>query len=72
MENPEELVKFFDTNKFENYAGDVERLINEVKYVQALRTFNMNINNKVVTIDDIICSLKIFEKPKEVIPDMYI
>jgi SpoVK/Ycf46/Vps4 family AAA+-type ATPase len=49
------LTEFFCNNKvsFKNYGGDIEKLITEIKHIQALRTFNININNKEIIIDDV-------------------
>ena len=44
---------FISNNGFTNYGGDIEKLINEIKQIQALRTFNKNIDNKDIIIDDI-------------------
>ena len=52
--NEEKLKKFFKDNKknFPHFGGDIEKLVNELKYVQANRTFyeddkdNKNINMK--------------------------
>ena len=56
----EKLVKFFTDNKssFEYFGGDIEKLLNEIKQTQALRTFNLNTKTKEIVMDDIIDSLK--------------
>lgn len=55
-----ELDNFFCENKeqFKNYGGDIEKLFNEIKQVQSLRTFNLNISNKDIDIEDIIIAQK--------------
>ncbi len=55
-----QLCKFFTDNKtsFPYFAGDVEKLFNEIKQCQALRTFNQNISNKTIIMDDVTNSLK--------------
>jgi SpoVK/Ycf46/Vps4 family AAA+-type ATPase len=56
----EKLVKFFTDNKssFAYFGGDIEKLFNEIKQCQALRTFNLNTKTKEITMDDITNSLK--------------
>jgi hypothetical protein len=46
---------FFNNNKnnFPYYGGDIEKLVNEIKQVQSLRTFNNNIKNKDIIMEDI-------------------
>ena len=63
----EELKDFFKINmdKFENYAGDVEKLINEMKYCQSYRTFSENTNSKKMIFKDIINSVKIFKEKED-------
>ena len=54
--NDNKLNKFFKDNKknFKHYGGDIEKLVNELKYVQANRTFYQDDqNNKDITIDDL-------------------
>jgi SpoVK/Ycf46/Vps4 family AAA+-type ATPase len=53
------LVKFFSENKssFTYFGGDIEKLFNEIKHCQALRTFNQNIKNKEIIMEDITESL---------------
>jgi hypothetical protein len=55
----QELLYFFNENKnnFPYYGGDIEKFINEIKQVQALRTFYMNTNNRNITMDDITTSM---------------
>lgn len=62
-----ELKDFFKINmdKFENYAGDVEKLINEMKYCQSYRTFSENINSKKMIFKDLINSVKIFKEKED-------
>jgi DNA polymerase III delta prime subunit len=61
-----ELDRFFNENKeqFGYYGGDIEKLVNEIKQVQSLRTFSTNIRSKEVVIDDIIQSLNNIEEKK--------
>jgi hypothetical protein len=49
------LDNFFVENKnnFEYYGGSIETLCNEIKHVQALRTFTNNIINKDIMMEDI-------------------
>lgn len=49
------LDNFFVENKnnFEYYGGSIETLCNEIKHVQALRTFTNNIINKDIIMEDI-------------------
>lgn len=56
----EKLFKFFTDNKssFAYFGGDIEKLFNEIKQSHALRTFNLNIKNKEIIMDDITDSLK--------------
>ena len=51
----EKLVKFFTENKssFSYFGGDIEKLFNEIKQTQALRTFNSNIKTKEIEMPDI-------------------
>ena len=61
------LSKFFSDNKssFPYYGGDVEKLLNEIKQCQALRTFNANTKNKEILMDDITEALKIINARKK-------
>lgn len=59
------LKKFFKDNhdSFKNFGGDVEKLVNELKYVQANRTFYEDIqNNKNITFEDLKNALDNFIK----------
>ena len=49
------LTNFFinKKNNFKYYGGDIEKLITEIKHIQSIRTFNNNINNKDIIIEDI-------------------
>jgi len=49
------LKEFFKINykNFVNYAGDIEKLINNIKYEQSLRCFNKNIVSRIIIFDDI-------------------
>ena len=70
-----DLNDFFYKNKdlFKNYGGDIEKFINEIKYNQCLRTFNENLSNKDIIIDDLILSLnKFIIKNDNILPNMYI
>ena len=51
----EKLLEFFKENlkSFMYYGGDIEKLINEIKYIQCLRIFNDNINSRNIILDDI-------------------
>jgi AAA+ superfamily predicted ATPase len=51
----EKLIDFFKENikSFSYYGGDVEKLINEIKYVQCLRIFNSNIDNHNINYKDL-------------------
>ena len=55
---------FFKSNlkKFSNYAGDIEKLINEMKYVQSFRTFSNNIESKDMIYDDLLSAITIFKE----------
>jgi len=68
----EKLIKFFTENKssFEYYGGDVEKLFNEIKQTQALRTFNLGVKTKEIQMEDITESLKTLNarKKKEYAP----
>lgn len=58
---------FFKSNfkKFSNYAGDIEKLINEMKYVQSFRTFSNNIDSKDMIYDDLQVAIKIFKEEED-------
>ncbi len=70
----DKLVKFFTDNKssFSYFGGDVEKLFNEIKQSQALRTFNSNTKTKEIVMEDITESLKTLNgrKKKEYAPPM--
>ncbi len=70
----DKLVKFFTDNKssFSYFGGDVEKLFNEIKQSQALRTFNSNTKTKEIVMEDITESLKTLNgrKKKEYVPPM--
>lgn len=61
----EKLNHFFEENKiqFEYYGGDIEKLVNEIKQVQSLRTFYLQ-NSKDVIFEDIADSLKTIKDKK--------
>ena len=52
----DELVAFFKDNlkSFKYYGGDIEKLVNEIKYVQCMRIFNDNIESREIVMSDII------------------
>ena len=61
----EKLKKFFKDNheSFKHFGGDVEKLVNELKYVQANRTFYEDVqNNKDIKYEDLINALNNFKK----------
>jgi stage V sporulation protein K len=64
------LIDFFTKNKnnFINYAGDVEKLLNEVKQVQSLRSFNIGNMTKEIILEDIIKALHILDKEETNMP----
>jgi DNA polymerase III delta prime subunit len=61
-----ELDRFFKENKeqFGYYGGDIEKLVNEIKQVQSLRTFSTNTKSKEVVMDDITQSLNNIKEKK--------
>lgn len=61
-----EIDYFFKEHKeqFSYYGGDIEKLVNEIKQVQSLRTFSTNTKSKEVVMDDIIQSLRNIEEKK--------
>ncbi len=63
------LNNFFKENyeRFENYAGDIEKLINYIKYEQSMRCFRNNIDNDNVDIlfEDIIGCMSKFKKIRD-------
>ncbi len=71
----EKLNNFFRINKlkFKNFAGDVEKIINEMKYCQSFRTFTKNIECNKMTYDDLVNGLKIFkEEDRSFLNNLYI
>ena len=70
-----ELNNFFEKNykKFENYAGDIEKIINYIKYEQSYRCFRDNVENKIINIEDLKKSIDKFKcvKTNEPPPGMY-
>jgi AAA+ superfamily predicted ATPase len=50
----DENINNFFKNDFPFYGGDIEKLVNEIKQVHALRTFNNNINNKDIIMNDMV------------------
>lgn len=71
----EKLNEFFKINKlkFTNFAGDIEKLINEMKYCQSFRTFTKNITCSKMTQEDLVNGLKIFkEEDKSFLNNLYI
>ena len=73
--NEGKLNDFFKVNKlkFTNYAGDIEKLINEMKYCQSFRTFTKNITCNKMTADDLVNGLKIFkEEDRSFLNNLYI
>ena len=68
--NKNELTNFFDKNynKFENYAGDIEKLLNYIKYEQSFRTFRENKHNKTITLNDLKTSIEKFKEIKKYEP----
>lgn len=58
-----ELTVFFQNNhtQFKYYGGDIEKMVNEIKQVQALRTFNQSVKNKDVNMEDIIGGFEILK-----------
>jgi len=62
-----DTINFFKihSKKFEYYAGDIEKLLNYIKYDQSLRCFKSNINNKIITNDDLKESISKFKEAKK-------
>ena len=58
-----ELDCFFKENKqhFKYFGGDIEKLVNEIKQVQSLRTFSSNIKSREVIFSDITQALENIE-----------
>ena len=50
-----ELISFFEKNKdcFIHFGGDIEKLYNEIKYVQCFRTFNESSESTEIIINDL-------------------
>ena len=70
----DKLTKFFKDNHdtFKHFGGDIEKLVNELKYVQSNRTFYEDVqNNKDITFDDLTNALKNFMKNSDKKKDDY-
>jgi SpoVK/Ycf46/Vps4 family AAA+-type ATPase len=69
------LLTFFTENmkRFNYFAGDIEKLFNEIKQCQALRIFNTNKISKDILYEDITAAMqeKLFEKSDEAPFGMY-
>ncbi len=65
-----DIYNFFKKNysNFKYFGGDIEKLINNIKYEQSLRTFKNNNYNKIITIEDIDNSLIKNEKEESKVP----
>ena len=50
------LVEFFTENlkSFKYYGGDIEKLVNEIKYTQCIRIFNNNIESREIIMADLL------------------
>ena len=50
-----DLINFFKENlkSFKYFGGDIEKLVNEIKYTQCLRIFNNNIDSKEINMTDL-------------------
>jgi SpoVK/Ycf46/Vps4 family AAA+-type ATPase len=61
-----DLGNFFEKNyrKFENYAGDIEKFINYIKYEQSFRCFRDFEQNKIININDLKNSIDKFGEVK--------
>jgi len=61
-----ELVAFFKDNlkSFKYYGGDIEKLVNEIKYVQCMRIFNDNIESREIVMSDIMKAFDIMNIKK--------
>ena len=57
------LLGFFDKHysKFENFAGDIEKFINYIKYEQSFRTFKSNETNNIINLEDLNSSIVKFK-----------
>ena len=75
-DDEKKLLNFFDKNysKFENSAGDIEKLFNYIKYEQSFRTFKENTSNKIINLTDLNLSIEKFKNLKKTEPPygMYI
>lgn len=62
------LNEFFEENydNFNSYGGDIEKLINEIKYTQSLRTFNMNKESNKIIFEDLKNAFKIIKDYKNI------
>ena len=61
----DKLKQFFKENHetFKHFGGDIEKLVNEIKYVQSNRTFYEDEqSNRDITLDDLTNSLENFIK----------
>ena len=65
-DDKKKLFNFFDKNysKFENFAGDIEKLLNYIKYEQSFRTFKENASNKIINLTDLNSSIDKFKNIK--------
>jgi len=53
-------------NKFEFFGGDIEKLINEIKYIQSIRNFNFNLKSNEIIFEDIELAItNIFNKKEK-------
>jgi SpoVK/Ycf46/Vps4 family AAA+-type ATPase len=66
----EKLYNFFKEkyNRFKFYAGDIEKLVNYIKYEQSFRCFKLNDDNNNITIDDLNIAIDNFKEPKNYDP----
>lgn len=67
LTDEKQLLNFFDKNysKFENFAGDIEKFLNYIKYEQSFRTFKSNESNKIINIEDLNSSIEKFKSSKK-------
>jgi SpoVK/Ycf46/Vps4 family AAA+-type ATPase len=65
--NDKILDEFFKENKnvFKYFGGDIDKLVDEIKYVQSFRLFTENKKSNEIIMDDIIESLKIIKDNTE-------
>lgn len=63
VKDEKKLLYFFDKNylRFENFAGDVEKFLNYIKYEQSFRTFQSNETNKIIVMEDLNSSIEKFK-----------